>query len=647
MLESYIDLSKEILGKCEAVYSPTLRLTSCSNIASSETDLSLAGIIYGSYPSQESPPELTESITSFKDLKLDLKIFTDIGPVRNITTTVGKVSVIIFISTISAEEQAAFELYNSLSSPELEFIIVNNSTVDLPEDVSHYKSIPCTEELLQGFTITKLPWISVIYQSHQIFSGSLGEFRASLLDKLLALYPVYDSLHLFALSPIENISVWDYENKKGKEISLQGTIVLDFWDENCLDMVADPLSSSNSLTYFQIYTGSQTPRKQCRYGMGVQGLSHPTILELKIVELPTTIIFSNGSVIWKGNRLFLDFSKILQAHVQGTELVFEKTSVTTQELSIITEDFKKQINENWGNSLGIKAELLFYAQFDIDTYKSYEERYRSALRAECQTLEDKKKLIEIGENLKLKLPNFKYFINCVEQGKNIADDELITKTDEVPTEKSDAKLEENKESEYKVEINEISDRVDSSNDAIMNQGILDGISQGVLDSFNAEEVKIDKPTAVKLEEKPIVDTNNVLTDLQDKEVKVDEQGVGKLKDKPRIDTNHLLEELQDKEENNYEPSADKIKAKSNLDTNNILTELQNEEEKIDDPTLGKLEENPKVEANDLFTEFQDKEVPVIKSLDQSKIEIVPDDNQGMKSSLITLEEVVPKESHEE
>ena len=557
MLENYLDLSKSILEKCEVVYSPIIRLTSYSNIVSPESAPALTGCIYGSSTSQEPPPDLTDSLSSFKDIQLSLKLFEDLGPIRNLSTSPGKVSVIAFISTISPEEQAVFDVWNSLSSPELEFIIVNNTTLDLPEELSQYKSIPASEELLQGFNIAQLPWISVIHQSHEIFSGVLSGFRASLLDKLLALYPLYDSLHLFGLSPIENLSVWDYENRKGKEISLTGTVILDFWDENCLDMNADPLSSNNSFTYFQIYSGTQTPRKQCRYGMGVQGLSHPTILTLKVVELPTTIIFSNGSVIWKGNRLFLDFSRIVEAHLQGTELVVEKNSVSPQELSEISKDFNEKISEAWGDSLNFKIELWFYAQSDVNMYKNYEERYRAALRAECQTLEDKKKLSEIGERLKPRLPNLKFFIKCAEQGRSIAEDEIFTKTDEIPAEDTENNLEENKESEYKVEIHDASDRLDSNNDTMMNQAIVDETSRRVPDSFNNEEVKFDEATVGKIENMRVEDTSNILTELQDREV-------------------------------------------------------QN-----------------------------------INSPDQSKIEMFVDDNQDVKSSLITLDEDVPKESMEE
>ena len=354
-------------------------------------------------------------------------------PIKKFESVSGKLTIIAFINAVTEAEINTFQLWNNITDEIFNFVIINFSSETLPEELSNFKQILGTEEIKENFEIDIMPWSSILYESYEISSASLQSCNVSFLQKLLNLYSPYESFHIYSLPSLESISVWDYDGQKEKNINLNDTVLLDFWDDSSPEILLDPLSSSTSASYFQIYSGIQTPRKRCRYGLGAQGISHPTATQLKIIEIPTTIILKNGKIIWKGNRQFTNFEKILKSHFDGSNFEIESTKITPEDIENVKVFYHKKVQQ----LNDVKIEAHFYSQCEISSYKIHEEKYWGLLKADCKLAEEKIRISKLAEKIKSKLPNFKYFISC---------DEKI----EEKTEKNEEKTEKNDESNSEI-----------------------------------------------------------------------------------------------------------------------------------------------------------------------------------------------------
>ena len=66
--------------------------------------------------------------------------------------------------------------------------------------------------------------------------------------------------------------------------------------ENCEFLYVPTVRLTSNSKFFQVYCGTQTSKKNCKFGLGLQGLNAETAGMLKIIDLPSCVLFSNGTI---------------------------------------------------------------------------------------------------------------------------------------------------------------------------------------------------------------------------------------------------------------------------------------------------------------------------------------------------------------
>jgi hypothetical protein len=416
MLEKYLESSKEALNKF-SIFSPTLRLKYRKTVTPGQSDESVSGIIYGTSPGQI--PENSKAILKeHPDLNLSLKLFPDQMHKILWNSTPGKLSIIAFVNSLTEEDKKVLKNWENDLHQDLQVFVVDFTAEKITGDSVPFKVLDGTDEIKDSFKISEFPWCSVVYDSYEVVSCGLKSMSLKLLSKLLDMYTKYESIQIYSLPALKHLSLWDYEKRKEKKISVYGTIVLDFWDDSCIDFMLQDQSDAGLVRYYKIYAGSQTPTQKSKYGLGIQGIDHPTATELKIIDVPTTVILANGTIIWKGNKLYVDFKSILEAHLNKTELELQSEIITQADLEPIIQNYRVKTLDIYENNQDIDITLEINAECELDVHKVYQEKYRSVLISNCKNKSEKNLVLGLYESLKAQLPNLRYTINVEENQKD-------------------------------------------------------------------------------------------------------------------------------------------------------------------------------------------------------------------------------------
>ena len=399
MLEKFLPSCQLLLEKSDSLFSPTVRITQKTEIKAGELQKSVFSVLYGSSTDVDADA-LTALLPEFTDLNVSLKIFDKLENKRALPLQSSKIVIIGFINEITEAETKTLRNWLSFTSDLFHFILITDKELELPEELSGFEVIRDSSELKDEFKVGDFPWASVVYQNFEILAGEFNSIGVDVLQKLLGLYSFYEALMIFSMGRLENLLVWDYEGKKEKVIQTDQTVILDFWDDSCTESLSSPLSSNSSFSYFQVYAGSQTPRKRCRYGLGVQGILHQTSVKLRLIDVPTTVLINNGMVIWKGNRHFIDFSKLVTAFLNSSELEFEISRMSEGELEEIVEKINEKIKED-----GSCVDFMFWAQVEVGKERKLDEKYRAVVDLQGKGKEEKEKLGGLIEEIKKKIQN--------------------------------------------------------------------------------------------------------------------------------------------------------------------------------------------------------------------------------------------------
>jgi hypothetical protein len=488
MLEEYLPDCRRLLDQCESLFCPTLRLTQVTEISSGTANSKTSALLYGFQgPNTPEPgPELSQA---FPSLSLSFKLFESTLKQRAFVLPPGKISLVSFVAAITDLETSLLQHWSTLPTETYKIVLILDGSSVTTEAFPGCEVVEMTEELKKDFEVQQMPWTSVVYNQQEVYAGEMNSISVELLQKLIGSYSRFEALSICALGQMDKITVWDYEGKKERNIETDEIVVLDFWDDSSAEVLMSPIPNSAVLSYFQVYAGSQTPRKRCRYGLGVQGLMHPTAVMLKIVEVPTTVLISKGTVRWKGNKGFVDFKQLVGAFLGNEDYEREGFRIGSEDYVKIIERCVEE-NKESGESMGIK--LL--AQVEIEKERILEERFKAVVDLQGVKGEDKEKFYQFIEELRESLQNV--IVLNDENGKQTLITEVENK-DAVENEENNLKVEEiiedpkantENEPEFKEEINEIA-----------NEDIIETAKEEPINDEKIEEI-VNEPVKENFEE---------------------------------------------------------------------------------------------------------------------------------------------------
>lgn len=158
------------------------------------------------------------------------------------------------------------------------------------------------KQLQNDLGIDRFPFSIMFYNKRIIMKGQLNiqDIQEELIN--LGRLNMFEAVSYLYLPALKGCELWDSASKREVSVGLQGDVILEFWDNNSLDIVWDKeaLIQSNEhlqrARFVQVYAGSG--KKELKTGYRLKnGLANPTAQKLQVFELPCTFILHNGNVL--------------------------------------------------------------------------------------------------------------------------------------------------------------------------------------------------------------------------------------------------------------------------------------------------------------------------------------------------------------
>lgn len=307
----------------------------------------------------------------------------------------GQYLVIAFIDKVTENITDLLKKWENCKSDHFRFfLIVFNKNLSLPtyENITVKKG---KKNIKENFNIPELPWVSVIYDSFEIFKGKLPSFYLSDWEMMHKNYSITEGLLFF--EDTSEVMVFQNMKKKEKRIDLTGLVVLDFFDESVAEASWNNEQLGKKVKYYKIFSGAD--QKNFRYTLGEQGLGHPTAEKLKIVDFPSTFVFCNQKLLWRGNKFYVDFNELVKSYAQGTE--FNETPWTESNIEKSFHTIKSDLLENESLLIDVKIEVMA----TLNSRRIVQKNFRSKLVVCLEEESQKSKIDSIYNALKPILPN--------------------------------------------------------------------------------------------------------------------------------------------------------------------------------------------------------------------------------------------------
>lgn len=252
------------------------------------------------------------------------------------------------------------------------------------------------KQVKDNFKVGELPWVSVVYESYEVFKGKIEKFYLPDWENFTTRYSVIETLSFFV--EYNEIAVFNCIKKTEKIIDLSGIVVIDFFDESCQHTYAQDEDLGKKVKYYKVYSGVEGGN--FRYSLENLGLQHPTAEKLYLIDCPSTFIFCNQKLMWRGNRFYENFPLLLSTYTDGSHYA----NMSTTEESLV-----KNFNEIKNSLIQDEVDLLIDVKLDVLVYLSsweiLEKKFRSRLVVCLDEEGEKFKAEKLFDSLKSVLPN--------------------------------------------------------------------------------------------------------------------------------------------------------------------------------------------------------------------------------------------------
>ena len=410
MIEDHIQQFRSLIGNYKELHMPTARIQYSYSLSAENTPEIIYTTIYASEKSNDvdfselEAPETINHPISFRTflMKKESKEW-DSDPT--------KITMIAFINNITETVQSVLKQWESIKDPLFTFFVF---TYGKNVKLNGYKNLQIkvgTPDIKETFNIKDFPSYSILYDSYEITSGLLGECFISSLQNLLNKYSMFEAFYLYSLESPCSIRLFNNSTNKEKEIALSGITVIDFWDNNSQEIFHENLEKNNNINEYKVYVGHNPPGVFCKFSLGPDRLKNPTAEKLKIIDLPTTFIFSNGTVLWKGNRLFTNFNKLLTDLKNGLETDTQPHIIEQQIIEKCKKNYEKEISSLFPHDSDVIIDMKLFFIVDITASKIMDKKCRTKIFGHCKNEEESSKILELFNKLKNSLPNLSYEVS--------------------------------------------------------------------------------------------------------------------------------------------------------------------------------------------------------------------------------------------
>ena len=326
-------------------------------------------------------------IKSF-DLKFESKVWD---------TNAGKFLIIGFIDELTEDVQNILRKWEICENPKFGFFLIV-----LKKDLALQKFEKIVvkkgkKQIRENFKVKELPWVSVVYESYEVFKGKMEKFYLPDWENFTMKYSVIETLSFFV--EYNEILVFNCIKKTEKKIDLSGIVVIDFFDESCQQTyMQDEDLVGKKVKYYKVYSGVEGGN--FRYSLETLGLQHPTAEKLYLIDCPSTFIFCNQRLMWRGNKFYEDFPLLLSTYTDGTH--YATFPATEEGLVFNFNEMKNSLIQDDADLLiDVKLDVLVY----LNSWEIFEKKFRSRLVVCLDEESEKFKAEKLFDRLKSVLPN--------------------------------------------------------------------------------------------------------------------------------------------------------------------------------------------------------------------------------------------------
>lgn len=361
-------------------------------------------VLYG-YTNKEDLEVQTNGLFDLDRLTFGVRLFPISNQAKVWDSHDGKIVVIAFIDSITENIIKTLEQWDSSFDHRFEFyVLVFQKKAKLPNfnNIHVKKGTKDHEEL---FHVANYPHLTILQNSHEVFSGEFENFSLAKFGQMLDEYPLLETLQIYKGHAPEDLEIFNEKIQENKIIPLKGLTVIDFYLPNMIEIVKTEKIKENSIKVLQIYAGEENQKGTAKYSLSGKGINHSTAKKLQIIEFPTTIICNNTGILWKGNRQFVNFDSILDSIIEKTEINSKNEQKLEDIVFCALEELEKEKVEGFEK---IRVDLKIFIEYDVTIEKVYPSKYRINIVAYCQDEFQENLIKNLAENLKEKLPMVTY-----------------------------------------------------------------------------------------------------------------------------------------------------------------------------------------------------------------------------------------------
>lgn len=387
-IQEFVQQANEFrLSGCKVNYDYSLLTTSSIN----SYKLNLFGMT--------SSPEFQlnkDNLSGLGHFFLQVKRFDMIYQSKVWDTNPGKFIIIGFIDEVTEDILDTLKKWENCENPKFGFFLIVFKKELVLQKFEKIVVKKGKKQVKENFQVNELPWVSVVYESYEVFRGKLEKFYLPDWERFSEKYSVIETLSFFV--DYNEIVVYHSIKKKEKVIDLSGIVVIDFFDESCQDVYLDEQHFDKNLKYYKVYAGVEN--QYFKFTLENLGLQHGTAEKLFLIDCPCTFIFCNQKLMWRGNKFFEDFSSLLSFYTDGSH--YSVPNTTEEALLHSFAELKDSIfQEDLNILIDIKLEVLVY----LSSWEVQQKKFRSRLIMCLEDESEKTKVEKIHDKLKTVLPN--------------------------------------------------------------------------------------------------------------------------------------------------------------------------------------------------------------------------------------------------
>lgn len=337
-----------------------------------------------------------ENLSGLGHYFLQVKRFDLIFQSKVWDTNPGKFIIIGFIDEVTEDVLDTLKKWENCENPKFSFFLIVFKKDLVLQKFEKIEVKKGKKQVKENFQVGELPWVSVVYESYEVFKGKLEKFYLPDWESLSEKYSVIETLSFFV--EYNEIVVYNSIKKREKAIDLSGVVVIDFFDESCQDVYLDEQHFDKNLRYYKVYAGVEN--QYFKFTLENLGLQHGTAEKLFLIDCPCTFVFCNQKLMWRGNKFYEDFSSLLSFYTEGSH--YSPQNTTEEALQNSFAELKDSIfQEDLNILIDIKLEVLLY----LSSYEIHQKKFRSRLIMCLEDESEKIKVEKIHDKLKPILPN--------------------------------------------------------------------------------------------------------------------------------------------------------------------------------------------------------------------------------------------------